>query len=129
MFFFFFFSRMVPSISLRWKAFGVNFRACSKPHVIQPIVSKSLPYKGELRFKGWEKEKGNGGGGNWRKGSSSLGEGLEEWVKYKGRPYPLFFKWSLFLSLPDPGCGVPLTAFRRSPYSRCWVRETGRGLL
>lgn len=54
------FSRMVPSISLRWKVFGANSRACSKTHVIQPIVSKSLPHKGEPGFMGWEKvEKGS----------------------------------------------------------------------
>ncbi|XP_072796489.1 centrobin isoform X3 [Vicugna pacos] len=36
---------MVPSISLRWKVFGVNSRACSKPHVMWPIWSlfPSLP--------------------------------------------------------------------------------------
>lgn len=60
------FSRMVPSISLRWKVFGVNSRACSKPHEIRPIVSKPLPYKGEPRFKGWEKvEKGSRVCGGW----------------------------------------------------------------
>ncbi|XP_024604137.1 centrobin isoform X3 [Neophocaena asiaeorientalis asiaeorientalis] len=32
---------MVPSISLRWKVFGVNSRACSKPHEIRPIVKES----------------------------------------------------------------------------------------
>lgn len=50
---------MVRSISLRWKVFGVNFRACSRPPVIQPIVSKPLDHEEVHRRKGREKvEKG-----------------------------------------------------------------------
>lgn len=64
------------------------------------------------------------------KGSSSLGEGLEEWVKLKGKDLSsLRLQVVLFLFLPDPGCGVPLAACRGSHHSRSWLRETRRGLL
>lgn len=120
---------MVPSISLRWKVFGANSRACSKTHVIQPIVSKSLPRKGEPRGGRKEREEVAAGGPRplTRFQAERLpvfGRGPEEWVKYKGRLSAVFFKWSLFPSLPDP---LPLS--RGSPYSRSWLRETGRRLL
>lgn len=57
------FSRMVPSISLRWKAFGANSRACSKTHVIQPIVSKSLPIKENVDLRDGRKQREEGAAG------------------------------------------------------------------
>lgn len=111
---------MVPSISLRWKVFGANSRACSKPHVTQPIVSKSLPYKGEPRFKGWEKvEKGRGVGTGHRslrqdlrkKGASSLGEVPEEWGREEG---PL---------LSYPSCGPCSYPYLTLAVGSLWLRS------
>jgi hypothetical protein len=77
---------MVLSISLRWKVFGVSSRPCSKPHVIQPIVSKPLPQssEGDPRYKGerqWSEEAGRK---TWiwdkrleEKSTHFLGEGVE----------------------------------------------------